>query len=144
MSYLEELLPEFRKGAKIRQNDWDEDVFIRFYKDEIYWYDDGSWKDGKIASTKDLVSLFTFHKDNWELYKEPELDWDYIIKNKCLCWFWDGSGDYKALGILIKVNENNTLCRYDCKKSNGDYYQYANCRPVRRNEITFYEDKNNE
>lgn len=24
MSYLEELLPKFRKGAKIRQKDWDE------------------------------------------------------------------------------------------------------------------------
>ena len=83
MSYLEELLPEFRKGAKIRQSNWDKEVYIRFYKDEIYWYDDGDWKDGKIASTKDLVSLFTFHKDNWELYQEL-IDWDYIIKNKCL------------------------------------------------------------
>lgn len=134
MSYLEELLPEFRKGAKIRQNDWDEDVFIRFYKDEIYWYDDGSWKDGKIASTKDLVSLFTFHSDDWEFYQEP-IDWDYIIKNKCLCWFWDDvdSLEESSYGYLTYHNKNILYC-YNGKK------WYKNCRPVRRDEVTFYED----
>ena len=78
--------------------------------------------------------------EDWEIYQEPTPDWDYIIKNKCLCWFWDLE-DYKDLGILIEVNENNKLCRYDCRKSNGDFYRYANCRPVRKDEITFYEDK---
>ena len=28
MSYLEELLPEFRKGAKIRLSSWSKDKFI--------------------------------------------------------------------------------------------------------------------
>ena len=81
--------------------------------------------------------------EDWEIYQEPTTDWEYIIKNKCLCWFWD-SEDYKGLGILIKVNENNKLCRYDCRKSNGDFYQYTNCRPVRKDEVTFYEDKKDE
>ena len=135
MAYLEELLPEFRKGAKIRCDYWDEGKYIKL-KEDGYIYDDN---DDRI----EFSSLTIFGK-SWQLYKEPELDWDYIINNKCLCWFWDGSGDYKALGILIKVNENNTLCRYDCKKSNGAYYQYANCRPVRRDEVTFYEDKKDE
>ena len=63
------------------------------------------------------------------------IDWDYSIKNKCLCWFWD----YKDLGILIGVRGNNTFCRYVGRKS--DFYPYANCRPVRKDEVTFYEDK---
>ena len=29
MSYLEELLPEFRKGAKIRCSDWEKDKYIQ-------------------------------------------------------------------------------------------------------------------
>lgn len=29
MSYLEELLPEFRQGAKIRRKDWDKDVILK-------------------------------------------------------------------------------------------------------------------
>lgn len=137
MSYLEELLPEFRKGAKIRQNDWDEDVFIRFYKDEIYWYDDGDWKDGKIASTKDLVSLFTFHSDDWELYQEP-IDWDCIIKNKCLCWFWDEDIEEPNFADrLLAVVENESGVKY---KTEGKV-TFAYCRPVRRDEVTFYEDK---
>lgn len=37
MSYLEELLPEFRKGAKIRQTNWserDKTHWIVYYKGE--------------------------------------------------------------------------------------------------------------
>lgn len=138
MAYLEELLPEFRKGAKIRQTDWDKEVFIRFYKDEIYWYDDGAWKDSKIASSKDLVSLFTFHKDNWELYQEP-IDWDYIIKNECLCWFWSDEERYKDKGILVEYYPQRTQ-----PFIRGDRVPWENCRPVRRDEVTFYEDKKDE
>lgn len=29
MSYLEELLPEFRKGAKIRKERWEKDVVLK-------------------------------------------------------------------------------------------------------------------
>ena len=29
MSYLEELLPEFRKGAKIRIEDWEPNIYIK-------------------------------------------------------------------------------------------------------------------
>lgn len=141
MAYLEELLPEFRKGARIRQKEWDKEVFIRFYKDEIYWYDDGAWKDGKIASHKDLVSIFTIHDNDWELYQEP-IDWDYIIKNKCLCWFWDGCQNSGRFGILVNVNcDDENLCS-SYKESWGDVWE--NCRPVRRDEVTFYEDKEDE
>ncbi len=76
MAYLEELLPEFRKGAKIRLNSWPEDKYI--YQ-----------KDGEIKENRGGCFYFGYNYmncDGWELYQEP-IDWDYIIKNKCLCWF---------------------------------------------------------
>ncbi|MCM1497321.1 MAG: hypothetical protein NC124_02530 [Clostridium sp.] len=135
MSYLEELLPEFRKGAKIRRKDWDEDVFIYFYKDEVYIKDSGAWKDGKIASTKDLVSIFTIRNNDWELYQEP-IDWDYIIKNKCLCCFWDEDIKRNFAAFLEDVIEDTD---YKFKSINGT--NWRNCHPVRRDEVTFYEDR---
>lgn len=131
MSYLEELLPEFRKGAKIRCDYWDEGKYIQL-KEDGYVYDD---KDDRM----ELSSLTIFGK-SWELYKEPELDWDYIIKNKCLCWFWDDGKDeahvtnfLQARGIL---GQNGFI---DKKGS-----LWNNCRPVLRDEVTFYEDKEDE
>ena len=34
MAYLEELLPEFRKGAKIRRKHWASDAFIQNIDDD--------------------------------------------------------------------------------------------------------------
>lgn len=139
MSYLEELLPEFRKGAKIRQNNWDEDVFIYFYNDQIYWKDSGAWKDGKIASTKDLVSIFTLHDNNWELYQDP-IDWDCIIKKKCLCWFWDDDDTDGVMAILVSVYKDSPY-RYYCRDLAGCGSSRKHFRPIRKDEVTFYEDK---
>lgn len=122
MAYLEELLPEFRKGAKIRCDYWDEGKYIQL-KEDGYIYDD---EDDRI----ELSSLIAFGK-SWELYKEPEPDWDYIIKNKCICWFWDD--DETAIGILKYKYTDGFLM--NC----GGIMN--NCRPVRRDEVTFYEDK---
>lgn len=136
MAYLEELLPEFRKGAKIR---------CKYWKPGDYY----KLKNGQIINQNKEKVYYNFFSeailtDQWELYQEP-IDWQYIIDHKCLCWFWDGTENYyKNLGILIKVNENKTLCRYDCRKDDGDFYQYANCRPVRKDEVNFYEDKKDE
>lgn len=44
-------------------------------------------------------------ESSWELYREP-IDWDYIIKNKCLCWFWDDDESEKIVGILINVEKD--------------------------------------
>ena len=126
MAYLEELLPEFRKGAKIRQTYWDNSEYICL-------------RDGKIIDENEVY--FTRFYDNWlisdewELYQEP-IDWDYIIKNKCLCWFWYGIGKIKYLDYL-QVKEEHTF-----RDKLGSCWD--NCRPVRRDEITFYEDKNGE
>lgn len=129
MAYLEELLPEFRKGAKIRLKEWYKDYYIHiksgFCKDE----DGVEYK----FPGNDLTSK------NWELYKEPEPDWQKIIDNKCLCWFWDDSGNFKNIGFLnaIKIDENG----YSFFRSDFSAEWFPFCRPVRRDEVTFYEDK---
>lgn len=84
MSYLEELLPEFRKGAKIRKKEWKKERYLYFECDDIWNEDD------------ELISFCgeDITDDCWELYQEP-IDLNY-------------------------------------------------CRPVRRDEVTFYEDKKDE
>lgn len=126
--YLEELLPEFRKGAKIRSSMWSKKAYIHL-------------KDGKILDESGLpytMLAIAFHINDWELYQEP-VDCDYIIKNKCLCWFWDDvdSLEESSYGYLTYHNKNILYC-YNGKK------WYKNCRPVRRDEVTFYEDNKDE
>lgn len=91
MAYLEELLPEFRKGAKIRCKSW---------KAGEYIYID---KKGSVMTEKGNVYILDhvdFDSEYWELYQEP-IDWDYIIKNKCLCWFWDDDDIDGVMAILV-------------------------------------------
>lgn len=130
MSYLEELLPEFRKGAKIRKSDWAKDEYIQL-----------SYEDNNIIDclyNKYEFWIDDFEDDNWELYQEP-IDWDYIIKNKCLCWFWDTDESNKRAGILKIISENINVLYW-----NNYDQQWLNCRPVRRDEVTFYEDRNDD
>ena len=125
MAYLEKLLPEFRKGAKIKRECWSLIKFVHI-------------KNGKILDEHGNHIDFSddaFISNDWELYQEP-IDWDYIIKNKCLCWFWDDvdSLEESSYGYLTYHNKNILYC-YNGKK------WYKNCRPVRKDEVTFYEDK---
>ena len=129
MAYLEELLPEFRKGAKIRKSDWAKDEYIQL-----------SYEDNNIIDclyNKYEFWIDDFEDDNWALYQEP-IDWDYIIKNKCLCWFWDADESNKRAGILKIVSENINVLYW-----NNYDQQWLNCRPVRRDEVNFYEDRRN-
>lgn len=125
MAYLEELLPEFRKGAKIRCKHWASNAFIQNIDD-------------------DDIDIKDLYRDDWELYQEP-IDWDYIIKNKCLCLFWDYNESKKHIGILKSINKYET---YKFSIVTPDNYvsdiSFVNCRPVRRDEVTFYEDKKDE
>lgn len=130
MSYLEELLPEFRKGAKIRRAGLPKPVNAKGY---IYY------KEGKIYNEfgrecePDLGLWLS--KNDWEVYEEP-IDWEYIIDHKCLCWFWDDvdSLEESSYGYLTYHNKNILYC-YNGKK------WYKNCRPVRKDEVNFYKDK---
>lgn len=129
MAYLEELLPEFRKGAKIRLTEWEDNLYIYFKNGTIYGEDNKPLK----YLLNDIYEWF--YNPRWELYREP-IDWDYIIKNKCLCWFWDDDESEKTVSILINAekDEYTPFLLYDeC------YFEH--CRPVRRDEVTFYEDK---
>lgn len=121
MSYLEELLPEFRKGAKIRNKGWQEDAYIEKCGQGIIYHNIQEYEVNILA-------------DGYELYKEP-IDWDYIIKNKCLCCFskYDYSANYFG---YLKGREEDDNCFIDNKLN-----KWKNCRPVRRDEVTFYEDK---
>lgn len=130
MAYLEELLPAFRNGAKIRQSYRGKDYFIQL-------------KDGKIFNNYGSQYKFTsidVLEDKWELYQEP-IDWNYITKNKCLCWFWDDDADIYTLGTLTKISDvADQFGDFKYKWNiNGKYWK--NCRPVRKDEVTFYEDK---
>lgn len=120
MSYLEELLPAFRNGAKIRSSMWSKKAYIHL-------------KDGKILDESGLpytIPAIAFHINDWELYQEP-IDWNHIIINKCLCWFWESEGS-KTINELQYAGENEFYD--DC----GRTWRY--CRPVRKDEVSFYED----
>lgn len=125
MAYLEELLPAFRKGVKIRRKGLPKPVNAKGY---IFY------KEGKIYNEfgkecePDLGLWLS--KNDWEVYAEP-IDWDCIIKKKCLCWFWDGDG-CQTINKLQCVGEGEFYD--DC------YRTWENCRPVHKDEVTFYED----
>lgn len=125
MSYLEELLPEFRKGAKIRNKKWLPNSYI--YKDGSSGFIFTDKNEYYTLSNNDIIF------GEWEIYQEP-IDWDYIIKNQCLCWFWDVAEEHASGGFLEEITLNGSF-----KKNSG--LVYANCRPVRRAEVTFYEDR---
>ena len=125
MSYLEELLPEFRKGAKIRRKCWVCGI-EGVCKDENYSF-----------------NAYDVDADDWEVVPDKPIDWDSIIKNKCLCFFWDDNFKEACVGILGGVYEGLRL-KYALRDEKGDQVQCRNCRPVRRNEVTFYEDKKDE
>ena len=135
MAYLEELLPDFRKGAKIRMVSWPASFYYEI-------------KDGKVYNQDGHPVISYSHQaiceNVWELYQEP-IDWDYIIKNKCLCWFWDeGEEGNKIAGILRRIQKDSPI-PFITDAGEYDYTTgYANCRPVRRDEVTFYEDKKDE
>lgn len=124
MSYLEELLPEFRKGAKIRCVGWNKEKYIHIPNPKL----------GNVIDETGKVTTIPFWytiEDFWELYQEP-IDWQYIIDHKCLCWFWNYDFKY-AMATYLREKEVG-----DFLDDRGNYW--ANCCPVRRDEVTFYED----
>lgn len=128
MAYLEELLPEFRKGAKIRRKNWPENLCISLR-----------------GSCGINIAFYDVNADDWEKVPDNPTDWDYIIKNKCLCWFWDYNESKKHIGILKSINKYET---YKFSIVTPDNYvsdiSFLNCRPVRRDEVTFYKEENDE
>lgn len=128
MSYLEELLPEFRNGAKITKKEWDEKSYI-YYKDGLI-YD----RNNQVMYNFSAKAL---SYDGWKFYQEP-IDWDYIIENKCLCWFWDGCYEERKSGGILTCYEDSKYWQ------EGEDTAWDNCCPCRRDEVTFYEEKKDE
>lgn len=129
MAYLEEVLPEFRKGAKIRRRIWDDkELFVKINEAGEPVLNNGN----KFEFCRNIIC------SDWEFYQEA-IDWDYIIKNKCLCWFWDDVDNLEesSYGYLIRHNKY-TKCFYDGKE------WYNHCRPVRKDELNLYEERNDE
>lgn len=123
MAYLEELLPEFRKGAKIRRKDWPENLCISLK--------------GCCGIN---IPFCDVNADDWELVPDKSIDWNYIIKNECLCWFWDDDDTDGVMAILVSVYKDSSY-RYYCRDLAGCGSSRKHCRPVRRDEVAFYEDK---
>lgn len=117
---FEQILPAFREGAKIKKDYWDENSYI-FCKNEDFFDEKG---ERVRLSTEALLY------SGWEFYRE-KIDLDCVIKNKCLCWFWDGDGS-QTINKLQCVGEGEFYD--DCCRT------WENCRPVRKDEVTFYED----
>lgn len=133
MSYLEELLPEFRKGAKIREWSWDRGHYIYLRNGKIY----DECNEALPYSLNGCSDWFLSNK--WEIYNDPELDWQYIIDNKYLCWFWKEENEDKFLGTLSYI-----IPEVACKFVAAGIHCFKHCRPVRRDEVNFYEDKKDE
>lgn len=128
--YLEEMLPDFRKGAKIRSVLWRRGQYLRY---------DAKTKDiiDEEGITYDITGNL-LSSNLWEFYQEP-IDWDYIIKNKCPCWFWNKE-ESKRIGILTKIEEDTSLPFIKDIGRFNNIVGYKHCRPVSRDEIIFYED----
>ena len=130
MAYLEELLPEFRKGAKIRINNWPKPFYYEMRNGKIYN------QDGHEVAVFSHQALF---ENVWEFYQEP-IDWQYIIDNRCLCWFWDDKFNWAVCGTLGEI-EKDAEYAFIMFDDGGNRSNYKHCRPIRRDEVTFYEDK---
>lgn len=66
MAYLEELLPEFRKGAKIRRSNWREGHCVKLDTTGEFTVDNNN-------------KIYTIYAEellagNWEFYKDTEPD----------------------------------------------------------------------
>lgn len=134
MSYLEELLPEFRKGAKIRQPNWMPGEYIYLGKNGIV-YDE---KNKPFDFTNEDFFV------DWDIYTPAfkSINWNYIIKNKCLCRFEDDD-EFYITGLLVKKGITEMPYKdYIYKEASGSWWK--KCRPVRRDEVTFYEDREDE
>ena len=133
MSYLEELLPEFRNGAKIRRTGVPQPANAKgyiFYKEGKIYNEFGRECDPDLG--------FWLSKNDWELYKDPEPEWQYIIDNKCLCYFWNNPQNNNIfIGKLKKFFLGEIMDGFTDHRN----IRWDHCRPVRRDEVTFYEDR---
>lgn len=131
MATLFDLKDEILKGAKIRVPYWDAGDYIT-YKSVGCKFVTENGEDYDIE-TEILFS------NEWELYQEP-VDWERIINDRCLCWLWDDNFKWAICGTLANV-EKGSEYRFIMSDDAGNRSSYKHCRPVRRDEISFYDEK---
>lgn len=75
----------------------------------------------------------------------PATEESYAVIVLFLCitfliwWFWNSDNDNKEYGLLGKIYNNLSKGDYRFYKKFEQHFR--RCRPVRRDEVTFYEDK---
>ncbi len=71
---------------------------------------------------------------------EPEIDWDKVIREKCLCKFWDEDEEPAVQECRVAFLEKYTKHRYAPFRNHyGAAYQ--NCRPLRADEVKLVNDE---
>lgn len=127
MAYLEEVLSAFRTGTLIRKATWKPEQYIYLDKHNGFTY----------LNTGELFCFNSEHflDKDWEPYTQTD-DYEIIIKNKCPCWFWDNDFKGRALGLLVKIDQDNTKFPYG--RDHNDWWQH--CCPVNQDELTFFSE----
>ena len=122
---FEDALAALKNGKKIKRKPWKSDQYI-------------------CLENGDNLPIYYVLEDDWEIVEgsESTYDWDYIIKNKCLCWFWDRE-DVTLIKYLTSYGKDERYPFVGYSKGDG-HCPYKHCRPVRKEEVTFYEDKEDE
>lgn len=138
---FEEVIPALREGYSIRHVSWPKEDFV-YIKDGCFYDQDGCSLGIMARGIINLISI-----DGWEIVakhkvEEPEPDWSYIVKNKCLCRFWDSDSEEVLSCKFRYLKEVDSRKTYPYKDEFG--YTWKHCRPVRRDEINFYEEKEDE
>lgn len=131
---FEEIIPALREGCSIRHVSWPKEYSV--------YMKDGCLHDQqcRLFDMMNSGMINWLSTDDWEIIEEPEPDWEYIIKNKCLCWFWDSNFYWAMCGTLGKI-EKGVEYEFTMFDEAGNRSAYKHCRPARRDEVTFYEDK---
>ncbi len=127
---FEDVLPALKEGKKVRRSLWPKDEYIFRVNNLVCNEKNDYW------CPADFDNIL---RDDWEIIEEPEPDWEYIIKNKCLCWFWDDDDDVPRIKYLTSYRKNKRYPFVGYSKSDRPC-PYTHCRPVRKNELNFYED----
>lgn len=135
---FEEVLPALREGSSIRHVSWPKEYSV--------YMKDGCLHDQqcRLFDMMNSGMINWLSTDGWKIVakhkvEEPEPDWEYIIQNKCLCWFWDYDKYEGHLRVLAKKDSRGAFQFTDAI---GTVWEH--CRPVRKDEVTFYEDKEDE
>ena len=89
MAYIEDILPQIRKGRKARRKEWSENWHLQ---------KDGDFLDLiKNGQSIYFDTLISFLKDDWELVPEP-------VKHKVIVYLW-GDGVLTTYGVRMSEKD---------------------------------------